>query len=53
MGTHRDFNTVMSLVFDGKLRSVVDRCYPIAEVADAHARLAAGEQLGKITLALG
>jgi NADPH:quinone reductase-like Zn-dependent oxidoreductase len=53
MGTHRDFATVMDLVFAGKLRAVVDRTYPLAEARFAQDRLAKGEQLGKITLQIG
>jgi NADPH:quinone reductase-like Zn-dependent oxidoreductase len=50
MGTHQDFIEVMTLVFTGKLRPVLDRDYPLAEAAAAHTRLQSGEQLGKVTL---
>jgi NADPH:quinone reductase-like Zn-dependent oxidoreductase len=50
MGTHRDFATVMDLIFTGKLKAVVDCTYPLAEAPLAQDRLAKGEQLGKITL---
>ena len=53
MGTHRDFREVMALIFEGRLKPVVDRSYPLAEVKEAHARLEAGEQKGKITLVQG
>ncbi|UCF60077.1 MAG: zinc-binding dehydrogenase [Anaerolineaceae bacterium] len=52
MGTHTDFATVMELIFDGKLKPVIDRQYPLKEAAAAQERLAAGEQMGKITLAI-
>jgi NADPH:quinone reductase-like Zn-dependent oxidoreductase len=52
MGTHRDFARVMGLVFDGKLRPVLDRTYPLSQAAAAQAYLEAGQQLGKITLAV-
>jgi NADPH:quinone reductase-like Zn-dependent oxidoreductase len=52
MGTHTSFRTVMGLVFEGHLRPVVDRTYPLAEAAQAQVRLEGGEQLGKITLAI-
>ncbi len=52
MGTHSDFKTVMGLVFSGRLKPVLDQTYPIAEAGAAQERLARGEQMGKITLAI-
>lgn len=52
MGTRQDFLQVMELVFAGRLRAPIDRTYPLAEARAAHQRLEAGEQLGKITLAI-
>jgi NADPH:quinone reductase-like Zn-dependent oxidoreductase len=53
MGTLDDFRTVMDLVFAGKLTVAMDKQYPLKNAADAQARLERGEQLGKITLAIG
>jgi len=53
MGTRSDFATVMNLVFAGKLRAVIDCTYPLAEARQAQERLERGEQMGKITLAIG
>ncbi|MBX3049667.1 MAG: zinc-binding dehydrogenase [Anaerolineales bacterium] len=50
MGTFADFAEVMQLVFAGQLQPVIDRSYPLAEAAAAHARMEAGQQLGKILL---
>ena len=52
MGTHSDFKKVMSLVFSGRLTPVLDRTYPLFEAGAAQERLAAGDQMGKITLAI-
>jgi NADPH:quinone reductase-like Zn-dependent oxidoreductase len=52
MGTPDDFRGVWDLIAAGKARPVVDRVYPLAEVAEAHRRLEAGEQLGKIVLSI-
>jgi NADPH:quinone reductase-like Zn-dependent oxidoreductase len=52
MGTRADFAAVMTLVFAGKLKPVLDRSYPLAEARLAQERLAAGEQMGKITLVI-
>ena len=38
------------LVTDGSLRPVMDRVFPLAEAAQAHARMEAGEHVGKIVL---
>lgn len=50
MGTFKDFADVMALVFAGELKPVVDRSYPLAQAAAAHARMEAGGQMGKIVL---
>ena len=52
MGTRADFAAVMALVFAGKLKPVLDRSYPLAEARRAQDRLEAGDQMGKITLAI-
>jgi len=50
MGTRADFAEVMGLVFDGHLKAVLDRAFPLKDARAAQERLAAGEQMGKITL---
>ncbi len=40
------------LVAAGKLRPVMDRAFPLAEAAAAHARMEAGAHIGKIVLAV-
>jgi|Deesub1362A_J573_1020465.scaffolds.fasta_scaffold00440_30 NADPH:quinone reductase-like Zn-dependent oxidoreductase len=50
MGTLGDFSQVMSLVFAGRLKPVLDRRYPLHQAAAAQERLARGAQMGKITL---
>ncbi len=52
MGTREDFLGAYELVRSGRARVHVDRVYPLAEAAEAHRRLEAGEQLGKIVLAI-
>lgn len=41
------------LFVDGKLKPVMDQTFPLAEAAAAHARMEAGEHIGKIVLAVG
>jgi NADPH:quinone reductase-like Zn-dependent oxidoreductase len=50
MGTPDDFRGAYDLIAAGKARPVVDSVLPLAEAAEAHRRLEAGEQLGKIVL---
>jgi len=52
MGTRDDFLGAYELVRTGRARVHVDRVYPLAEARAAHERLEAGEQLGKIVLAI-
>jgi NADPH:quinone reductase-like Zn-dependent oxidoreductase len=52
MGLPEDFQGVYDLIAAGRIRPVVDRVYPLAEVAAAHERLEAGEQLGKVVLSI-
>ena len=52
MGTSADFDAVYDLVVSGRAKPVVDRVFPLEEIRAAHERLEAGEQLGKIVLAI-
>ena len=52
MGTRDDFLGAYELVRTGRARVHVDRVFPLAQIADAHRRLEAGEQLGKIVIAI-
>jgi NADPH:quinone reductase-like Zn-dependent oxidoreductase len=50
MGTSKEFETVMGLVFEGKLNPVLDRQFQLKDAAKAFERMRAGNQQGKITL---
>jgi NADPH:quinone reductase-like Zn-dependent oxidoreductase len=52
MGTKDDFEGAYALVADGRAKPVVDSVFPLAEARAAHERLEAGEQLGKVVLAI-
>jgi NADPH:quinone reductase-like Zn-dependent oxidoreductase len=52
MGTRADFDGAYSLIAAGRARPVVDEVVPLEEIRAAHARLEAGEQLGKIVLTI-
>jgi NADPH:quinone reductase-like Zn-dependent oxidoreductase len=50
MGTKSELQTVMKLVAAGRLKPVIDRVFPLAEAAAAHAYLESGQQFGKVVL---
>ena len=52
MGTRADFLGTYELVRTHRARVHVDRVFPLAETRAAHERLEAGEQLGKIVIAI-
>jgi NADPH:quinone reductase-like Zn-dependent oxidoreductase len=52
MGTREDFLAAYDLVRSGRARVHIDRVIPLGDVRAAHERLEAGEQLGKIVLAI-
>jgi len=50
MSTRAEFETVMRLVFEGRLDPVVDVVWPLERVREAHERLERGEHFGKVVL---
>jgi NADPH:quinone reductase-like Zn-dependent oxidoreductase len=52
MGTRADFEGAYELVASGRAPVVVDSVFPLAEARAAHERLEAGDQFGKIVLAI-
>jgi len=52
MGTKSELHRVMRLVAAGKLKPVVDRVFPLAEAAAAHAYLESSSQFGKVVLSI-
>lgn len=47
------YREVWPLVEEGQLRPAMDRTFPLAEAAAAHARMEAGDHVGKIVLEMG
>jgi NADPH:quinone reductase-like Zn-dependent oxidoreductase len=52
MGTKGELIDASRLFFAGKLRPVIDEVVPLAKAADAHRRLEAADQFGKIVLSV-
>jgi NADPH:quinone reductase-like Zn-dependent oxidoreductase len=50
MSNDAEFHTVVSQLFNGRLRAVVDTVAPLRDGAEAQRRLAEGQQFGKIVL---
>lgn len=50
MSNRVEFEEVMSLVFQDKLKAVIDVAWPLERAREAHERLEAGEVFGKIVL---
>ena len=50
MGRRSELVEVLKFVRDGRLRPVVDSVMPLAEARQAHERIEAREQFGKIVL---
>jgi NADPH:quinone reductase-like Zn-dependent oxidoreductase len=52
MGTSIDYETVMGLIFDGRLRPVIDTVYPLERGRTALERLRDGDIIGKLVLGI-
>ena len=50
MANRHEFSQVLQLVWQGKLKPVVDRSFPLGEAAAAQRALEAGEHFGKLVL---
>jgi NADPH:quinone reductase-like Zn-dependent oxidoreductase len=50
MANRQEAETVLGLVWQGKLRPVVDRVLPLSRIREAHELLERSEQFGKIVL---
>ena len=48
MGKMSELHRVLKFIFAGKLKPVIDRAYPLSEIAAAHERLEKKEQFGKV-----
>jgi NADPH2:quinone reductase len=50
MGSRDDWDRLVTLAGEGKLHPAIDRTFPLEAAAQAQARLASGEQFGKVVL---
>jgi NADPH:quinone reductase-like Zn-dependent oxidoreductase len=50
MGSRAELRSALKLVWNGRIKPVVDRTYPLSKAKEAHEFLERGEQFGKIVL---
>ena len=53
MGTRAEFRAVLDLIERGRLAPVVDRVFPLEEIAEAHRYLESQQQTGKVVVRTG
>ena len=53
MGRRDELEQILALMGEGRLKPVIDRVFPLAELADAHRYLEEGKQTGKIIIDIG
>lgn len=50
MGSTRDFDGAMNMLFKGKIHPVIDSVLPIEKIQEAHTKLESGNHIGKLVL---
>jgi len=51
--TKADLLTLKEMIEDGRIKSIVDRVYPMEKAADAHRRVETEQRLGAVVIAIG
>ena len=51
--TKGDLLSLKEMIEDGRIKSIVDRVYPIDQAADAHSRVETEQRLGAVVIAIG
>ncbi|MFA6511911.1 MAG: zinc-binding dehydrogenase [Patescibacteria group bacterium] len=50
MGTKEEFEKVLAMIEEGKLKPIIDATFPLKDAAEAQKRMEEGEHIGKIVL---
>ena len=51
--TKAALGTLKEMIEDGRIRSIVDRVYPMAQAVEAHRRVETEQRLGAVVIAIG
>jgi NADPH:quinone reductase-like Zn-dependent oxidoreductase len=51
--TKADLLALKEMIEDGRIKSIVDRVYPMEQAADAHSRVETEQRLGAVVIAIG
>jgi NADPH:quinone reductase-like Zn-dependent oxidoreductase len=51
--TKAELDALREMIEDGRIRSIVDRIYPMQQAADAHRRVETEQRLGAVVIAIG
>ena len=51
--TKADLLTLKEMIEDGRIKSIVDRVYPMDQASEAHSRVETEQRLGAIVIAIG